>query len=766
MSETRSMIDAALEYARQGFQVFPCEPAGKKPIIANWPDRATTDPVQIGEWWAKWPNANIGMLTGRATGIVVVDLDTNGNGPENMSQLEIQHGHLPITPKAITGSGGVHLIFKYPENLLVKSRAGIVNGIDTRADGGYIIAPPSLHPSGRKYEWAPGCGMGEVEPAECPKWLLQLITASKVLRLVGRDEADTRIGRGERNSKLASMAGAMRHRGMIPEAIQSALLKQNSSCCPPLPEEEVVSIARSISRYAPAAVMIPLTELGNAERLVRDHGTDIRYCPHLKKWLVWDGIRWKPDQVGLVNRRANDTIRQIREEARLIDDADKRKELLKWQKMSESGKAVREILGIAKSLEGIPVVPEELDTNPWIINVNNGGVDLKTGELLPHRREDLITKLAPVTFDSTATCPTWIAFLRVIMNGNQNMINFLQCAMGYALTGETREQCLFILHGNGSNGKSTLIGVLNALCGEDYSTNIPFETLMVRKSEGVRNDIASLRGARLVTAIEAEKGQRLAESLVKSMTGGDKLTARFLYGEFFSFIPEFKLFLATNYKPEIRGTDNAIWRRVHLIPFEVTIPEEKKDIDLPNKLLSELPGILNWTIEGCLQWQKEGLGVPSEVKDATANYRAEMDVTEDFLADCFVREEGSRVDCVDAYAEYLTWCNSNGEKPDTKKGLSSQLKEKLGDPKRNGTNGRYAWQGIGLIPKVDDVTSLNGSASEAAGQHALEHSHEPASTAGQTCDISINLADSFAVKFDNSDSDTTKEELDKLIDLF
>ena len=293
------------------------------------------------------------------------------------------------------------------------------------------------------------------------------------------------------------------------------------------------------------------------------------------------------------------------------------------------------------------------------------------------------------------------------------MINFLQRAIGYALTGDTREQCLFILHGNGSNGKSTLLNAITAMFGEDYAINTPTETLMARKGEGVRNDIAALNGARLVTAIEAEKDQRLAESLVKGMTGSDKMTARFLYGEFFSFIPEFKLFLATNHKPQIKGTDNAIWRRIRLIPFIVTIDEGEKDKALPEKLLSELPGILNWAIEGCLQWQKEGLGVPEEVKAATDEYRVEMDVMEDYLSERCVRGKGFKELNKEVREDYKSWCSSASEKPESPKAFTIQMNAHGFTTKRSGPNGEYEWHGLKLIRDIDDVVSLNDAAREA-----------------------------------------------------
>jgi putative DNA primase/helicase len=274
--------------------------------------------------------------------------------------------------------------------------------------------------------------------------------------------------------------------------------------------------------------------------------------------------------------------------------------------------------------QGYPVIPEHLDQDPWLFNVENGTIDLKTGELRPHERGALITKLAPVQYDREAECPTWWKFLMRIFNGNLALIEFLQKAVGYALTGSTREQCLFFLHGLGANGKSTLLEIIHTLLG-DYAHRTSSETFLIKKSGGIPNDVAALRGARLVGAVEVESGRRLAEVLIKEMTGGDRISARFLHAEWFDFKPEFKIFLAANHKPVIRGTDHAIWRRIHLIPFNVQIPKPEQDRDLPEKLKAELPGILNWALEGCQMWQLYGLEPPAEVQAATQDYREEMD---------------------------------------------------------------------------------------------------------------------------------------------
>lgn len=637
------------------------------------------------------------------------DVDVKGNGPENLELHERQHGKLPFTIQSITGGGGMHLPFAYPEGRSVSNKTGIIPGCDIRSDGGFFVAPPSRHASGNTYKWLQGQGPTEVKPAESPAWLLELIPSSNLHRL-DRSGPDMVIKEGSRNSILASLAGTMRAKGMSDEAILAALIEENKTHCrPPLDEDEVRGIAQSISRYPSGGTdhKFKLTELGNAERLVHYHGEDLRYCPHWNKWLTWDKKRWAIDYTREVNRRVCATVRNMLTEAKALDDDTKRRALIKWEQKSESSRSTRETIEHAKSLAGISALPEEFDKPKWILNVQNGEIDLTTGKLGPHRRENLITKLASVTHDPNAKYPLWEGFLHKVMAGNKNLIGFLQRIMGYSLTGSTKEQCLFIFWGNGANGKSTFLKTINAMLGDDYVTNTPTQTLMVRRGENIPNDIAALKGARLVTAVEAEAGQRLAESLVKSLTGGDRVTARFMRGEFFSFEPEFKLILATNYKPQITGTDNAIWRRIHLIPFEVTIPDQEKDPDFPDKLRDELPGILNWVIEGCLQWQRDGLKVPPEVRAATDEYQDEMNTLGQFLDECCVIAKGSSVTNKDLRGVYQIWCNENEEKPKSQTSFSTWLRGQGFSSSRGGKKGGTVWRGLKVREEAVPVSDIN-----------------------------------------------------------
>ena len=436
-----------------------------------------------------------------------------------------------------------------------------------------------------------------------------------------------------------------------------------------------------------------LSDLGNAQRLRDLHRTDIRYCHPWGRWLFYDGRQWQIDENGMIVRLAKETVREIYAEAAAAEE-DQRKALAKWALQSENERRIKAMIELAKSEPGIPVMPDELDADTWLFNTESGTIDLRTGELRKHRREDLITKCPPVTYDPTATCPTFNAFLTTIFEGNRDLMQFVQRAVGYSLTGNTREQVIFIAHGTGRNGKSTFTTTLLSLLGE-YGQQTPTETLMVKRGDSIPNDLARLKGTRLVAAMESDEGRRLSEALIKQLSGGDRIPARFMRSEWFEFQPTFKIWLATNHKPVIRGTDLAIWRRIRLVPFTVTISEQEEDKQLGEKLQAEFPGILRWAVEGCLAWQQHGLGMPEAVKNATAGYREEMDVLGAWVAECCVIEPNAKAGAKELYASYTAWCEAGGERALSQRAFGLQLGER-GFERYRGTGKKHMWRGIGL----------------------------------------------------------------------
>jgi putative DNA primase/helicase len=442
-----------------------------------------------------------------------------------------------------------------------------------------------------------------------------------------------------------------------------------------------------------ALVVRALTETGNAERLVDQYGTDMRFCHPWGAWLHWDGHRWKRDQTGAIRAWAKTVVRSIYSEITAAETKDERATLFKWAVKSETAAARTAMIKLAESETNIPIEPEAMDRDPFLLNVMNGTVDLKTGQLRQHERADCITKLAPVYFDPEAECPTFLAFLdRVIPD--LEVRRFLRRITGYGMTGITSEQCIAFFYGGGANGKSTFLDVIQDMLG-DYAQTAAPDLLVSRGGDRHPTELADLFGARWVSSIEVDEGKRLAETLVKQMTGGDKMKARFMRTDFFQWSPTHKLFLAANHKPEIRGTDYAIWRRIRMIPFTVTIPEAERDGNLGTKLRNELPGILNWALQGCKEWQEQGLGIPDAVREATEEYRQEQDVIGRFMEDSCVVDAQSFVNSGMLFKTYSVWCEASANRPVTTTAFGRRMAEK-GFTAGRGVDGKRIWKGVRL----------------------------------------------------------------------
>lgn len=404
------------------------------------------------------------------------------------------------------------------------------------------------------------------------------------------------------------------------------------------------------------------TDYGDAERLYTAYGDKFRYAP-AKGVLVWDAAEglWRHDEgEAELKRFAVQSARLLEKRAVAITDDVKRLRVLRYAISREAVNKLRATVELVKTIPDVRVKMDDFDKDPLLLNVANGTLDLRTGQLRPHDPGDRMTKRSSVVYDPSATCPRWLQFAHEIAGGDEELVAWKQRMFGYTLTGLTNEQIMCVLYGAGSNGKSTELGVISALLG-GYTTPTQFDTFAERKSEGVRNDLADLVGARFVPAFEGESGQRLAEGLVKQATGGDPIKARFLHREYFSFVPTFKVFLATNHKPVIRGVDHGIWRRLRLVPYNMQFDGSQRDDKLSDKLSAELSGILNWTLEGCRQWQQSGLGTAHAVQQATESYRKESDKLADFLAECCVCNEEYSTKAGGLYQAYERFANENGE---------------------------------------------------------------------------------------------------------
>lgn len=444
-----------------------------------------------------------------------------------------------------------------------------------------------------------------------------------------------------------------------------------------------------------------LTEGGNAHRLERIHGDDMRFNHTHKKWLVWDGGRWKVDGDGNAARLAEDVVSMLYITAANATDSKMRDKIAGFAKSTDSRKGINNMLALAANRRRFALTADDFDKDPWLLGAGEVTIDLKICEAIEPRRSDLITMQAGARYDSFADCPLWKKFLNDIFAGNEDLIHYIKRAVGYCLTGSTSEQIFFFCYGTGANGKSVFLAVLRALMGE-YAKQADFSSFLIQRNEKVRNDLAALAGARVITAVEAEEGGRLSMQVLKSWTGGDPITARFLFGENFTFKPQGKIWLAANTKPAITERNYAAWRRVHLIPFNVTIPPEKRDQNLENKLIAELPGIFNWALEGLRDYLKVGLNTPEAVARATAEYRKENDSLESFIAECC--ELGKLKVCKNSelYPNYVNFCSMSGLTPLSQTKFSPEMNSKPGISSKKSKFG-VEWKGIDLRPEWRDL---------------------------------------------------------------
>ncbi len=465
-----------------------------------------------------------------------------------------------------------------------------------------------------------------------------------------------------------------------------------------------------------------LTDLGNARRLVRDHGRDLRHCHPWRKWLVWDERRWKLDDSGEPARRAKAVVWAMFDEAIVLireaqaelksanDDEEKERaataklkranDLMKWAVKSESRERLAAVITVGESEPGVPILPADLDADRMLLNCANGTVDLRTGELREHRREDRLTALCPTAFDPDAKCPEWERALSNIFPatgdaaeepGNPQLIGFVQRLIGYCLTGSVDEQVLPILWGGGANGKTTVINAVADTVGPDYIMRAPPGFLMLSKSERHPTELADLFGKRLVAMMESAEGRRLDEESAKALTGGDRIRARRMREDFWEFAPTHKIIVCTNHRPKIRGTDHGIWRRLRLVPFTAQFwnPDEpakagedrpehlRQDKQLAAKLRAQAPGILAWLVRGCLTWQREGLGNVEDVGTATADYRAEQDLLAAFLAECCLTGKSEyKVRSTPLYEAFRKWAEAGGERAVSRRDFGTAMTER------------------------------------------------------------------------------------------
>lgn len=446
-------------------------------------------------------------------------------------------------------------------------------------------------------------------------------------------------------------------------------------------------------------------DTGNADRFIDRYGHLYKHSYITNKFYIYDGQKWKVDDRGAIRKLIDEMIESIKNEKVLhsedVTEEEARETFQKYYKKTRGTQSKKNIMN--ELMHRKTVTPDEFDKDDMLLNVANGYVDLTSRELYKHDINKMFSQIANTDYSEKMQPAVWLDFLNDIFAGDKAVIRYIQKALGYSLTGSTREQVMFILFGKGRNGKSIFVETIAEILG-DYSNNMQAKSLMVKKNDNVNTDIARLSKARFVTSSEPNEGFRFDEGLIKQITGGDKVTARFLYAEEFEYTPKFKIWVSTNHKPIIRGTDDGIWRRLVLIPFDVQIPEEKVDKDLKYKLLREAPAILNWMAEGAYMWMREGLELPEKLKDAGQTYRTEMDVVEQFIQEKCKRAEDVRETGKALYEEYKKWADENNEYKMDKNKFGKKLKEKFRSKKmNNGVN----YLGVELVEKYPGLRGLN-----------------------------------------------------------
>ncbi len=691
---TNPRLHAALTLAGLGFKVIPLD--GKHPFAGSrgYKD-GTTSRRQIKARWAEHPEANVGIVCSSVTGPIVIDVD----GPEGMRAAQLLG--LPHTRTATSGRPHrQHWYFMPPlSGASVKRSLNVKPQLDILGDAGYVVAPPSLHPeTGKPYHWTSRAPM-----VPLPENVVRLVngdSAGGASRKSAAPPLPEILREGQRDNQLTSLAGSMRRRGATESTILAALRTMNvERCRPPLADAQLLKIARSVAKYVPADRVETLDDIGNAQRYVRLHGQDVRFVPAGRSWLVWDERRWAPDATREAQRRAEDVVGDILAEAQARRaDEDALKALTRHAANTASHRKRSDMLETVKHQKAIVIRRERLNSDPWLLNVENGTLDLRTGLLRAHDRADLLTKLAPVTFDPAARCSKWDAFLDRVMAGDQELVAFLRRAIGYSLVGITTEECFFFCYGTGRNGKTTFLETIYAILG-DYAVLTDFHSFLANRFHRESRDTPRLAGIRFAMANETPTDARFDEATVKQLTSTDTVHARELYHEPFSFRPTHTLWLRANDKPAVRDTSIAFWRRIKLIPFVVRITPREQVKNLGEQLQAEASGILNWAITGCLEWQRLGLAAPARVVSATNEYRKEEDVIGEFVEACCREREGVWTATAHLYQAFTSWwIETRGMRTALMSskafGRALERRGNLTPAKQRGARG---WLGIGLL---------------------------------------------------------------------
>ncbi|MEJ1408628.1 MAG: phage/plasmid primase, P4 family [Candidatus Sedimenticola sp. (ex Thyasira tokunagai)] len=687
--KTNPLYESVMHYVKDGYPVIALAPGTKIPTAGSsgYKDASTSE-SKIKEWWDENPTANIGIATGDVSGLVVIDVDVKNGIDGNVSYSELNDKYnIPDTRIAKTPSGGKHYYFFLPEGNMLRNRTGALPGIDVRGTGGYIVAPPSKNADG-KYEWIDE----SVDIADMPDDLIEYFNqkdgVDKDHDTHSIDNPLDGVPEGQRNDALFRYACRLRSKSLSKEEARKLVIKAAKRCTPPFSKEEAKKCLKSAWKYNPT---FDLTEVGNAERLVHFNQDNLRYLVNTG-WMVWSDTaqRWIIDD-SMAKNITIDVLKMIRQDKERAKDDVHRKQVEQHYKRSQTVRVMNDTLKIARINPNVRITNSDIDSDPHLLQVNNGVINLSMGRLEESKPEAYITKQVPINYDQNALCPQFMDFLQAIFQGDANLISYVKRAVGYTLTADIGEQCIFLMYGEGANGKSVLQNIITQLTG-DYGIAAPPQ-MLTQKTRSSTNDLARLEGRRLLTLSEESAGAELDEALIKQLTGGDVISARELYKEFSDFTVKAKFWMSTNHLPRVKGKDHAIWRRIKVIPFNYRVSSEEVDQGLLKKLRNELPGILNWAIEGCREWQDEGLNSCEAVNEATAQYRNNTDTVDNWLTAKTYNGEVVSSKASDLYEDYKQYTGSTGY--ELSQTMFGKYLSNVGYNRIRKSNGNY-YEGIGL----------------------------------------------------------------------
>ena len=688
-------------YASLGWHVFPCysivrgrcgcskgiscTSPGKHPRTHNGVKDATTDTETIRGWKQRWPDSNWALACGRVSGVVVIDIDPRNGGYSSMDDFEADRldGALPVTRRSSTGSGGKHLFFKYPSDT-IGNRTNWLKGVDVKSDGGYVILPESNHISGGVYTWIDF----ETAPAVLPPDVVGSIlntAAGQSTRpdLPAYDNILDGVPEGQRDDTLFRIACKMRRQlgDGARRTIEMVITQAAAACDPPFPHDEAMKCVNSAfkqdhtdttAEWAHITLdngdtVYPRTDLGNARRFVDTYGDKVLYVDGWG-WLVWSDTGWRRDTMGEIAAMTHEIHNVVAAEVRKMTDGGfETREIRKhisWINRTQSSGAMNAITSIAKDIDRIRRDATSFDANDYELSCRNGIVNLRTGELRPIDRDDLVTKNTGVMYDPDCDNSRWLQFLSDSLDGNEEMMEYVQRAAGYTLTGSNAEEVFFLLSGQPASGKSTFLDGLHSALGT-YATTTQTDTFMYRRGQSAPpNELARLAGMRLVSMSELREGESFNELIIKQFTGGDRVTARFLYQDSFEYRPQFKLWIGTNHDPNTY--DDAMWRRLKRVSFGKSVPEHKRDSSLKTYVRDPDTGgraVLAWMVEGARKWAESGLKEPQSIRDDVSKYQREQDRPHMFIITCTETMPGAVVTANDLFTAYKLWCAQMTERP-------------------------------------------------------------------------------------------------------